>query len=172
MKRILSISFLLISLCLLFNSCRKKPVYSNTPEITINPIEHYVLFSTNRGVMVDSLILSIDFKDGDGDLGVDQEDLNISPWADTCNIVVDVYQKIGSTYTLLNLSPSYNGNFPLLSPKNISGPLDGILNYTIVIAHSPFLTTNAVLRFDIRILDRALHSSNTVSTPDITVNTP
>src|SRR6478735_5050911 len=169
MKRISSISFLLIVFFLLFNSCRKKPEYSNTPYISMNAVRHYVVYSVNRGVMVDSLILSVNFQDGDGDLGVDQDDLLQSPWKDTVNIVVDVYRKTGSTYTLLHLSPSYNGNFPLLSPKKIKGPINGVLEYNFNIAHSVFQPVNDVLRFDVRILDRALNSSNTVTTPDITV---
>jgi hypothetical protein len=172
MKRISSISFLALTFSwLLFSACRKKPDYSDTPYITINPIRHYVVFSGNTQTMVDSLVLSLNFQDGDGDLGLDQNDLLVPPWHGNFNILVDVYRKTGNTYTLLNLSPPYSGNFPVLAPKKISGPINGTMEYGIAIAQ-PFQPVNDVLRFEIRILDRALNISNTVTTPDITINTP
>jgi hypothetical protein len=59
--------FLVVSI----SSCFDPPIFKNTPEITYDKIQ----FKEVKGAGTnDSLILYINFKDGDGDLGLDQDD--------------------------------------------------------------------------------------------------
>ena len=53
-----------------FNACEENPEFSNTPRIEFNS----VTFVQNRTIEeLDSLIISIDFEDGDGNLGLDSQ---------------------------------------------------------------------------------------------------
>ena len=62
---------LLSLLSIVIGSCFDPPEYNDIPEITFDKI----LFKEVPGAGTnDSLILYIDFKDGDGDLGLDQDD--------------------------------------------------------------------------------------------------
>lgn len=62
-----SIALFLFS-CIFLNSCTKSPVYPDTPEIEYHSMTRY-----SSG---DSVIISINFKDGDGDLGIKAEETN------------------------------------------------------------------------------------------------
>jgi hypothetical protein len=65
MRNVLFFS-ILFSVFLVFNQCSKTPVYPITPEIEYKSITKY-----GNG---DSLKISVNFKDGDGDLGLSSED--------------------------------------------------------------------------------------------------
>jgi len=65
-KGIVCFLFLLISM----GSCFDPPEFSNKPSIVFNDIKYYQ--GLNFGA--DSIVLSIDFKDGDGDLGLASSD--------------------------------------------------------------------------------------------------
>jgi hypothetical protein len=62
--------FLIIAgvVLLSLESCFEPPQYSNRPEITVSKIEFY---RATRPGDADTLILHIEFRDGDGDLGLD-----------------------------------------------------------------------------------------------------
>ncbi|MDB4835442.1 hypothetical protein OAH12_02525 [Cyclobacteriaceae bacterium] len=73
MKKIYKILFLLI---LIAFSCRKPPDYSEVPEIAFNSIQN---FQVAEGFnFVDSFNIKIDFRDGNGNLGLDASDLENS----------------------------------------------------------------------------------------------
>src|SRR5690349_6214269 len=61
------ICFLAISI----SSCFDPPEFKNTPEITYDKIQFKEVEGAGTN---DSLILYINFKDGDGDLGIDPDD--------------------------------------------------------------------------------------------------
>ncbi len=66
-KGLILVCFLGVSI----NSCFNPPEFTNSPEITYNKIEFKEVPGAGTN---DSLILYINFKDGDGDLGLDPED--------------------------------------------------------------------------------------------------
>ncbi len=100
------------------SSCFNPPEFSNSPEIIFNKIQ----FKEVPGAgTADSLILYIDFKDGDGDLGLDQDnpDYSDEPYHPSYYYVTDpdcigspcdttkvatalVYDTEGIPYVLLN----------------------------------------------------------------------
>jgi hypothetical protein len=93
MKKELFFSVFLIAACIFLNNCIKTPVYPDTPEITFNNIEKYPAG--------DSVAITINFKDGDGDLGLDPD--FFSPPFNEYNYIKDGsgnYIKLGSSSTL------------------------------------------------------------------------
>lgn len=60
--------FYILVIAVALGSCFDPPEFPNVPEIEFRSVEF------KRGVDTDSLILTISFKDGDGDLGIDPAD--------------------------------------------------------------------------------------------------
>lgn len=79
--RKISVAILFVSLILSLQSCFDPPVYPDVPEISFKNIR----FVETEGQ--DSLILSFDFQDGDGDIGLRQTD--VEPPFHSFNFVVD-----------------------------------------------------------------------------------
>lgn len=202
----------LISAILLSN-CSDAPVYPETPEISFEKMERY-----SAG---DSIILTLEFKDGDGDLGLSDDetsfpyqeydfvkdgfgnyveinssasnppyncfdyligDYNPDPFSDTIlinrnpnyfNYHIDVWVKqSSSSFTKFDFSPfcsDYNSRFPILNTKSEKGPIEGSLSYTIKDLAALGLA-NETVKFTVYIMDRALHQSNTVETPEILID--
>ncbi|MFL5728607.1 MAG: hypothetical protein ACJ75J_03875 [Cytophagaceae bacterium] len=68
MKRLL---FLFLSfITLSFYGCEKVPVYPATPELEFASLNRYLVNNPFSIVPIDSIIISVNFKDGDGDLGL------------------------------------------------------------------------------------------------------
>ena len=61
-------------------ACLKQPEYNTTPEITFS--DFYYGFTPASGTKnaVDSIVLSFNFKDGDGDIGLETADNNVPPF--------------------------------------------------------------------------------------------
>lgn len=156
----------LVAVLLITESCKKLPDYSKTPAIEFSGFEIYrnrlnPLTLTNE----DSVVVKIKFQDGDGDLGMDEEDKK----NDTLpNFVMRSFVKNNTPFLD---SVTYTGQFqPLtLSAKNIKGPLDGELRYTQLFSYSNFSVKDTV-RFSIYIKDRAGNVSNTIMTDEIVLN--
>lgn len=64
MKKLLSVSKAIIPVLLLASACYRAPDFPETPEISFNDITFYDTPSQ------DSLVLTVNFQDGDGDLGL------------------------------------------------------------------------------------------------------
>jgi hypothetical protein len=61
---------LLVPALALISACQKAPEYPLTPEITFTSINRYLVNNPFSLVPIDSIIITVDFKDGDGDLGL------------------------------------------------------------------------------------------------------
>ena len=251
--RPISIFFLLMLLTVLAG-CFRPPEFPDEPEITFNNIK----FKTGDD-LGDSLILSIDFQDGDGDIGLrgsevsfpyhpfdvivdsrgdtvtfsgtnaqapyfrrnplgqqelytdDPDTLNTSyncqefelvldPLTgltrdtmrivknpNNLNIYVEFYREEANgefeffDWTAVASSTrcgeDFNGRFPIFDERNLvdGNPLAGTIDYSMVSVGFNFAMRNNNFRIDVRILDRDLNVSNTVSSQvfrlsDITVD--
>lgn len=67
-----------------------------------------------------------------------------------------------------NVGQTYDGRFPVLAEK--SGTLEGTLRYTMNSYGFSNLFSKKTLKLRVKIRDRALHTSNTIDTPDFTLD--
>lgn len=167
MRPVVKILVPLILLAFLVSGCTKQPEYPIEPAISF---VSFTKVQNNTG-KDDKGILKITFTDGDGDIGLSESDTE--PPFDTAsmyyyNCFITYYEKQHGQYVAVDLPLSNNARFPLVEPANQGNPLTGDIDIELYI-NNPFSTFDTI-RFDIFIVDRALHHSNTVSTPDIVVN--
>lgn len=163
---------LLVPVFFTFVSCLERIEFPPEPMIKLNGFAK-IIDSTgydNRG------IIEIYYEDGDGDIGLTQAD-TLPPY--DYNFIIRYYEKKDSRFeevflTFYNTTTqqydtiNLNARIPLLTPTGKNKSIKGIIQDTIYINNysSPYDT----VRFDVYILDRALHQSNTVSTPEILID--
>ncbi len=142
-----------------------EPKFPDTPFITfkgINSIER-----PNK----DSLIITISFRDGYGDLGLGPYD-TLAPFDQEpyrYNYHITAFKRRGlDDQGNPNFVPvefptpgfTFNGRFPVLKPDRQPGPIEGDLNYSIPIefpqdfTNENYILPGDTLRFDIFIYDR------------------
>lgn len=154
-------------------SCVDTPNFDDTPKIYYNSIDQDTQLDTNGNKTQENVTISIDFEDGDGDLGASTEDL-----ADSTGFIAKYgtwgnYELVTSRLTngkwvdqILDVD-KYKW-FPLLKLDGKSGPLKGRLDL-----HTSFYyfgsSTPVWVKFKIRIRDRSLRVSNQVETDSISV---
>ncbi|MBA4057796.1 MAG: hypothetical protein C0490_23980 [Marivirga sp.] len=89
------------------------------------------------------------------------------------NIEVEFLVKEGGEYVVFDWEKefctiSFNQRFPILSEKE--GPLEGDLQYAIVTSGIRSIFSIKPMKLRIKIRDRALNTSNTVETPEFTLD--
>jgi len=244
-----SVSFLFsVLIIFLLSSCFSPPEFSDVPKISFNN-----LVFRGGGNEGDSLILSFDFQDGDGDLGLRGsengfpfhafdiiEDANedtvflnsvnpplpffrrspndeVSLFSESdsrtpfnCedyvvlggdisnsmidafhivknpnnkNIYVEYLRKTGNdTYevfdwaavgsnAIIRCGEDFNGRFPIFDEDNLEGrkPIAGTIDYTMFSLAMERVMKMDTFRLEISIIDRNQNVSNTISTPDFTL---
>jgi hypothetical protein len=163
--------FLCLSLGLgVLVSCYKEPSFSLSPEISFSKIEKFVRLDQFTGARKDSIILSINFTDGDGDLGINAEEIGRQFKASDYNYLVSPFRKNkGKTESFVPLE-TFSGFFPKLKTDNKLGPIEGKLSYRIQIETAFWPKVRDTLSFEVRIKDRSGNLSNTIVTEPIVVN--
>ena len=156
--------------------CDEPPQYDNVPHI------EYVETKRERTMVndafVDDIIPIIHFEDGDGDLGLTNENLETAPYNEGdngINYFIDVLIKRNNAFVPLELPFGYSGHFFPLSPDGRIGPLEGDLKYKIRFDErtvSRLIKRGDVLKFRIRIRDREFHDSNWVDSDEIVMFVP
>ena len=175
--------FLLLSLLALMGlaSCVKEPEYSMTPAIRFESIQK-ITKTSNDGfggkAKIDSVIMSIRFEDGDGDLGITAAEIKAnSKYKDFRNFEVDVMLRKNGKFVPVTFSPKLGGlmNFQF-RPDQKPGPIEGSIAYSTQFVYaffkgySPLFTEkNDTLKFQIFIRDKAFHQSNVVETDPIVI---
>jgi len=163
-------------------SCLSEPSYSTTPEISFNSISRQRY--TINGAIVDSVFITINFQDGDGDLGLSSTEATVAPYTPTyygANFYMTPFVKNATTgtYTALQFARpdlfltvnSYYDRFdhPSATTDNRAAPLRGTLRRAYAFLYgSPFLP-NQEVKFTVSIFDRALHQSNEIETTSIVI---
>ena len=171
-------------------SCISPPDFPETPSIEFKELI-VKRQPSNGSIPVDSVIVTVTFKDGDGDLGLTEEEynnppykrlnddgtLNLNHWNYYFKLFVKApgdteFRPYTITPDLLPLKPEdYYGQFPHLEPPNIEkkAPLQGDLRFSQAFTlGSPFYPGQEV-RFEVTIKDRALNTSNTITTSSFVV---
>lgn len=190
--RILKFSFCFLIIAVASSSCLKLKHYPETPIIEFKDLK-----TTRNAQGLDvSANLTISFTDGDGDIGLRAGD-TVAPY-DTCSIYqfnyfIKIFEKrngvfkqfvfkknfnpciLQDLYKVCNpvfsevLDSTYNARLQDITPEGRNKSLDGDLNLEI-----PFLipcVTNDTVKFQVYIVDRALHFSNLVETPEYVIST-
>jgi hypothetical protein len=163
-------------------SCLKEPEWSSVPSISFSQIQK-ITKTSNDGfggkAKIDSVVMSISFRDGDGDLGITQTELKANPtkYKDFRNFEVNVLLKKNGTFIPITFSPSLGGlmNFKFKADQK-AGPIEGTVDYSTQFVYafykgySPLFTEkNDTLKFQIFIRDNALQTSNVVETSPIVI---
>ena len=167
---------LVLFLGIIMDSCRKFDEYPLEPQIAYENflIERNLITGiTERGVLI------ISYTDGDGDLGLSDNDVyppyNVGSEY-YYNMVIDYFEMqnnewievplvwwnpVDQTYDTL----TFNSRIPVLIPKNVEQSIRGQIQDTLFI-YNP-LSKFDTIKFSVYIIDRALNKSNTVETPPI-----
>lgn len=166
-------------------SCQKKVEYPIEPHIEYTGFTYLMKAdSTFSGEGV----VSFSYTDGDGDLGLDDAD-TMPPFGfhDThyYNMEVDYLKLVNGEYVKTPLlSPhvpsnpadtlvlydtvTFSARFPRLREGEDLKAISGMMEYRLTV-QNPF-SPNDTIKFEIRILDRALHVSNVIQTEPIYTN--
>lgn len=177
MKKRNLIGLLFLALAML--SCQKPVEYPIEPKIAYEGFTY--LFNSDSTFSGEGII-SFSYTDGDGDLGLDDAD-TLSPFgfhdAHYYNMMIDYLKCVNGEFMKTPLlswnaqtqsydTVTFNARFKRLrdseEPKAISGTMD----YKLLV-QNPF-SPNDTIKFEIRILDRALHESNVIQTDPIFTN--
>ena len=169
----------IVFLALVAVSCQKPVEYPVEPKIAYEGFTY--LFNPDSTFSGEGVI-SFSYTDGDGDLGLDDAD-TLSPFgfndAHYYNMLIDYLKCVNGEFVKTPLlswnaqtqsydTVTFNARFKRLrdseEPKAISGTMD----YTLPV-QNPF-SPNDTVKFEIRILDRALHESNVIQTDPIFTN--
>ena len=151
---------------LFFTACTKHETYSIIPEIAYKSFDK---IQTSSGID-DKAHLTITFTDGDGDIGLNPEDTfppyNVhSPYY--YNYIIDYYEQQGDSFIKIDLPLTNNSRIPYvqadLAERGIKGEI------TIELFFNNIMSTADSIRYELYILDRALHKSNVITTPSIYV---
>ena len=171
---------LIASLSILVFSCIGDPDFSFTPEIEFSKIQ--VITTSSPDILGnvskrDSVVISVNFKDGDGDLGFSDEDYKalIKTTGDSVKTIdVNIFVAKNGKFVRSNPSEKIGGNLKGFRFKQGSktGAIEGVIDYSTSFGYTNFnkipgLTGKSdTVKFTVQIMDRALNKSNvTESSP-------
>jgi hypothetical protein len=153
----------MIGLFIMLSSCMKQEKYPDIPEIAFQSFTA----EFDSGLYAKRGFLTISFKDGNGDIGLRQD--QTAPPFDTAgnyyyNYIIDYYEMQNGQFVKVDLDPSYNARIPYLTPYDVNKSIKGIIVDTLLLNPMPLHDT---VKFKFFIYDRALNKSNVDSTPPI-----
>lgn len=152
--------------------CKKEETYPIEPHIELISFDK---IADSSGIDQQGVI-GLSFTDGDGDVG-------LTSTQTTGNFKYNLFikyfeKKKGKFQEIILTSPnsitgkldtlSFNGRIPYLTPTGKIKSIKGEIYDTLYI-NNPASTYDTI-KYEIFIQDRALHKSNTVTTPDIIIN--
>ena len=149
-----------ITLFFAFSSCLRNKDFDEVPIISY----HSYFQEGDIGK------LKISFTDGDGDIGLSQGD-TVEPYDITSlyyhNLFVEYFEKRNGNYELLVFPDDSLNNYfrvPVITPEGQNKSLEGDIEIDIFL---DLLTPYDTVMFEVFLVDRALHHSNTIQTPDL-----
>ncbi len=145
-----------------FSSCIDRVEYPKEPFIAF---ENFFIIqdqsdSTEKGVIM------ISFTDGDGDIGLEEKD-TIYPFHSDgdyyYNYIMNIFKKQGNDTVRL----PYNMRIPPINPDDYEQNLKGEIYIDIPLDIIRSVLPDNKFQFEAFIYDRALHRSNTITSPVI-----
>lgn len=160
-----AIGVFMIVMAMFMAGCRHHEKFSEIPHIEFVSLE-----KVQDGAAADNQAdFTIYFQDGDGDLGLDESDKDPVFAVDSpyyYNMFIDFYEKQNGEWVKIDFPTPLHARFPHLSesePESIEGKLT-IRTYI----NNPYSNYDTV-RLSCFVVDRALHHSDTIITPEIKV---
>lgn len=167
-------------------SCFNAPDYPIEPSIDFKEVQVKHIPSGGGQLARDTLKFVLNFKDGDGDLGLSPDDLASAPFNETTgghnnrgygyNYFIQplIQNDAGEFVQFVNpggFVGEYDSYFPRLDGETGKpAPLKGVLNYKFYIdIDGAIFKPGQKFKFEISILDRGLHESNKITTSEVTV---
>ncbi|MBM3404194.1 MAG: hypothetical protein FJY10_04820 [Bacteroidetes bacterium] len=164
-NRVIRIS-LVVCLLWLSSSCMKDVTYPDEPQIEFN--DFTCLFQGNDTIATKGVLI-FTFTDGNGDIGLADGD-TLPPWEPGgdyyYNLMIDYYEKQNGIFRKITLDPPFHSRIPLLDPDQLGKAISGYVQDTLLL--NPFPIYDTIL-FETYIIDRSLHKSNVIRTPEIVV---
>ena len=175
----------LLLLLLAAFSCQKKVEYPVEPRIAYEGFTY--LFNADSTFSGEGVV-SFSYTDGDGDLGLDESD-TLYPFgfhdAHYYNLEIDYLKCVNGVFVKTPLlSPhvpthpgdtlvlydtvTFNARFKRLRDSEEPNAISGTMEYKLTV-QNPF-SPDDTIKFEIHILDRALHESNGIQTEPIYTN--
>ena len=169
----------LLFLSMVMASCQKPVEYPIEPKIAY---EGFTYLINEDSTFTGEGIVSFSYTDGDGDLGLDDSD-TLPPFgfhdAHYYNMVIDYMKCVNGEFVktpLLSWNPqtqsydtvTFNARFRRLRDSENPKAISGRMEYKLTVQNP--LSPDDTIKFEIRILDRALHESNTIQTEAIFTN--
>ena len=151
-KSILYITF--VSLILVCASCLKKQTASPVPVITFKN------FEANK----DTANLILSFIDGDGDIGLTQND-TVAP--NNYNCFISYIEKQKGIWVKRVLPFDFNYRIPVINTTSKKKTIQGEIKIAIKPYYYDPFSKYDTIKYEIYIVDKALNKSNVISTPEI-----
>ena len=155
---------LFIVLLTLFFACKKREEFSDIPYLEF--IKYEIKDSIDAlGNITKLCELHIFFTDGDGDIGLFEED-TIAPF--DYNLFINYFEmKNNSLQQIIDtLNPPYHIRIPNLTPTGQNKSLKVDLKYDVDITYR----NSDTIKFELKLFDRALNESEWVSSSLIILN--
>lgn len=188
-------SIQIVGVFLLFLSCNRDPGFPQQPVISFKSIAFLRGDSTEQGFS-DAIRISMDFTDGNGDLGFSQGD-TLPPfdskevYDSTARILLQtnenhnnifvkfLFRNSDGVYKICSETPEcptsdavlslFNQRFPDLNPDRQERPISGTLTYDIISSQLRPTFRNRIIKLEVYIKDRSLNRSNTILTDSLLI---
>ena len=153
---------LFIVLLTLFFACKKRESFSDIPYLEFR---HYELKDSvdALGNITKLCELHIYFTDGDGDIGLFNDD-TIAPY--DYNLFVNYFEMYNDSLQQINVNPPYHIRMPNLMPTGQNKSLKVDVTYDVDITYR----NSDTIKFELKLFDRALNESECVSSSLIILN--
>lgn len=138
------------------------------------PVEP-VISAPEFNILGDSAVLSFQFTDGDGDIGLN-DDEDEAPYDTSSyyyyNIYMDYYEKDDANgwqrgLDLAGDSISFKYRIERINVKGKQRGMKGRIDVTLYTFQNPFSAQSDTIKFKVKLIDRALHESNVIETTEI-----
>ena len=153
---------LFIVLLTLFFACKKRESFSDIPYLEFS---HYELKDSvdALGNITKLCELHIYFTDGDGDIGLFNDD-TIAPY--DYNLFVNYFEMHNDSLQQINVNPPYHIRMPNLTPTGQNKSLKVDVKYDVNVTYR----NSDTIKFELKLFDRALNESDWVSSSLIILN--
>jgi hypothetical protein len=167
-----------IGIACTLSACFNEPNYSNTPAITYQGLFKYTI-EAGRGVgkgKRDSVVITIGFKDGDGNIGnslpiVKADSALYQSNGSWGSYRIRTFRLVNRAYEEVPLAVNNTLYIPDLTKGKPRGAIEGSLDFNQLFQYGTSYQLYPT-KFQIEIRDRTLNTSNTIETDTVSVPFP